>query len=118
MLSKEEIKQLESEGVTLKTNYFKSIDNRLFRKYGINLADYEDLLEEQGGVCLVCGTKPKNKKLSIDHCHNSLTVRGLLCNSCNLGLGDFKDNISSLKKAIWYLERFIDVSGGNSTHTE
>ena len=35
--------------------------------------------------------------MSVDHCHSGGHVRGLLCNSCNIGLGMFKDNIESLK---------------------
>jgi hypothetical protein len=42
--------------------------------------------------------------LSIDHCHNTGKVRGLLCDHCNKGLGLFKDNIDYLNKAIEYLK--------------
>lgn len=40
----------------------------------------------------------------MDHNHESNKFRGMLCNHCNRGLGNFKDNIEILKKAILYLE--------------
>ena len=43
--------------------------------------------------------------LSVDHCHVTGNVRGLLCRACNLALGQFEDNIKTLNKAIKYLEQ-------------
>ena len=40
---------------------------------------YERLLAEQGGVCAICGAKPKTRRLHIDHDHGTKRVRGLLC---------------------------------------
>lgn len=55
-------------------------------------------------VCAICGCAPKlHKRHSIDHCHISGKIRGLLCDECNTGLGKFKDNQILLKKAIDYL---------------
>ena len=44
------------------------------------------------------------KKLSIDHCHNTKKIRGLLCHYCNMALGLFKDNTDIMQKAIEYLK--------------
>jgi len=68
------------------------------RTYGIRK---EDLGEQK---CQVCGSE---EKLHIDHCHDSGRVRGLLCRSCNIGLGNFKDNIERMGKAIEYLRRSL-----------
>lgn len=65
--------------------------------------DYEALLQHQGGVCAICGRKPK-ERLVIDHSHSSGLVRGLLCNRCNLGLGLFEDDQKRLLAAIQYLK--------------
>ena len=52
--------------------------------------------------CVVTGKKT-TKSLCIDHCHETGKVRGVLCHSCNVALGHFKDDISLLKKATVYL---------------
>lgn len=78
-------------------------------EFGINERTYQELFTAQGGVCAICG-KPETKmfrgsvsSLSIDHDHDTGKIRGLLCSSCNLGLGYFKDSIESLSNAIDYL---------------
>lgn len=72
-------------------------------KYGISLKEYEVLLKKCNGLCMIC---IKNEATCIDHCHESGEVRGLLCRPCNLALGFFRDNLSSIKNATKYLERF------------
>ncbi len=47
----------------------------------------------------------KVSPLSVDHCHKTNVVRGLLCNECNSGLGKFKDNIDVMASAISYLQQ-------------
>lgn len=81
------------------------------RYYGINQDVYDDLLNKQDGKCAICEKEEtaiykktgKVKLLSVDHCHQSKAVRGLLCSNCNHGLGKFKDDIELLKKAAEYL---------------
>jgi Recombination endonuclease VII len=59
--------------------------------------------DAQGGACALC-RKPA-KKLNIDHHHGDGVVRGLLCNTCNLGLGLFQDDPAILRRAADYLDR-------------
>lgn len=77
---------------------------RLRKTYGISVSDYEAMLEEQGGVCAICGGEEDHFSLSVDHCHDTGIIRGLLCNPCNRGLGYFRDKPELLKKAVAYLE--------------
>jgi hypothetical protein len=73
--------------------------------YGITLDQYNGLLAQQNGVCKICHEPPKKgRQLSVDHCHNSNKIRGLLCSTCNSGLGHFKDDPELLKAAIEYLQ--------------
>ena len=75
--------------------------------FGITLDDYEAMFKEQDGCCLGCGNHQStfSKRLAVDHCHTTGAIRGLLCMSCNIGLGNLKDNIDTLKNLIKYLEK-------------
>ena len=80
----------------------------LIQRYGITQQDYDKMLEDQGGVCAICGTDSPggfSRKFHVDHCHTTEEIRGLLCNHCNQGLGHFKDDINSLQNAITYLQK-------------
>lgn len=72
----------------------------------MTLGDYDNLVENQNGRCKICNkheSEARKKRLCIDHKHGTKIVRGLLCDDCNVGLGNFKDNIWLLSKAIEYL---------------
>ncbi len=75
-------------------------------RYGLTEAKYAAMLDAQGGVCALCKSAPKAKRLHIDHCHAGRGVRGLLCGNCNLGIGNFKDSPTLLRAAATYLESF------------
>jgi hypothetical protein len=79
-------------------------DYELRRNYGITLKDYNALFDKQGGACAIC-LQALTARLHVDHCHNSKEVRGLLCTSCNNGLGRFKDRPDLLEAAAAYLRR-------------
>ena len=79
-------------------------DRMLRRKYGIGLDFYEHLLKIQDGRCAICGDMEDGRALAVDHDHVTGQVRGLLCASCNNGLGRFKDDPERLKAALRYLE--------------
>lgn len=76
------------------------------RDYGLTHDEYMALLEEQGGVCAICGSaEDGDRSLSVDHDHVTGAVRGLLCNRCNPMLGYARDSITVLNAAIAYLEK-------------
>lgn len=54
-------------------------------------------------ICELCGTPPGKKSLALDHCHVTGKFRGWLCRRCNLGLGNFKDNVLVMQRAIHYI---------------
>lgn len=80
-------------------------DSRLRRTYGITLDEYEAMAASQGGVCAIC-RRPSQiaRSLTVDHCHETGRVRGLLCHNCNLGIGHFRDCSEALTSAITYLK--------------
>lgn len=85
--------------------YQRKLD--LKKNYGLTVEQYDKMVVDQGGLCAICGKTPsgKRKLLCVDHCHRSGQIRGLLCLSCNCGLGYFKDSVDLLKKAVVYLEK-------------
>ncbi len=79
-------------------------DYDLQKAYGLTLVDYRAMVAAQAGVCAIC-TKPCSRSLSVDHCHTTGKIRGLLCIACNKGLGFFKDSTDLLAAAAGYLQR-------------
>jgi predicted RNA-binding Zn-ribbon protein involved in translation (DUF1610 family) len=87
-------------------NKDKVLNKRYKERYGITLDEYNQMLINQDKKCLICGVDENNardKKLVVDHNHSTGAIRGLLCHSCNCGLGYFKDKEELLNKAINYL---------------
>lgn len=86
-------------------------ENRFFRKYGITYETYEKMSKNQGNLCAICNNPQiikhivRNENLCLDHCHKSGKIRGLLCASCNIGIGHFKDNPEYLIAAAEYLKK-------------
>lgn len=70
---------------------------------GITVQDYWNMFYQQEGRCRICFGLNGDKRLVIDHDHDTDEVRGLLCTQCNTGLGMFFDNTNNLKHAIAYL---------------
>jgi len=78
----------------------------LLRKYGITPDEYKEMLKEQQDKCKIC-ERDFDGEVNVphvDHCHSSGKVRGLICRTCNTGLGNFEDRTDWLKKAVEYLE--------------
>lgn len=82
----------------------KGREAKLKERYNMSLDDYLILYESQNGCCAICGIT--KDVLHVDHRHSDGLVRGLLCGSCNRGLGLFKDNSNVILEAHNYLERF------------
>lgn len=67
---------------------------------------YERLRDTQGGVCAICqGVNPTGSRLSVDHNHATGVIRGLLCSSCNRGIGYLKDDVALVAAALSYLQQ-------------
>lgn len=79
--------------------------HKLLRKYGLTEADYDQMVVEQRGQCLICDQVPSglHGRLHVDHCHDSGKVRGLLCHGCNVSLGHMRDDPARLESAAAYL---------------
>ena len=118
--NQEKLKQYRQNNPEIRKN------SRLKYEFGITLELYDEMFEKQNGVCDICGL-PETKvirgkivSLAVDHDHETGKIRGLLCHSCNVSLGGFKDSPELLISAIGYLTQEEDspllelVSGGNN----
>lgn len=89
----------------------------LSTKYKID--NIEELIRDRAGRCDICH-KPFGKRPNVDHDHSCCSTdytcgkcfRGLLCTGCNMGLGFFNDNITSLSNAVSYVSAY-NSNGGN-----
>ena len=92
-----------------------AVRSNLLKSFGITTEKYLEILISQKGVCAICKKGEVSKiaglvkRLCLDHSHATGKVRGLLCQSCNVGLGLFKDSPENLRAAIKYLEYDKDI---------
>ena len=103
------IKKREPARIRMRTSYSKKVRRaRCLRRTGLTVDEYDKMLENQQGKCAICGGGREKQKysFSVDHCHATGKIRGILCSNCNAGLGFFKDNPQSLTNAITYLISF------------
>lgn len=75
--------------------------SQTLRRYGLTLRDYQLMLENQSGGCGICGAR--SHRLVVDHCHATGRVRGLLCQTCNKGLGALGDTVEAIRGVLSYL---------------
>jgi len=95
----EEYKQA---GLKWRSNNKEKLRNKALKEnFGITLEEFRERLSKQDGLCAICSLEPGTH---LDHNHATGKIRGILCNTCNRGLGLFKDNRSVLDNAIRYLK--------------
>lgn len=100
----------EQKSARSKAHYEKHRDafasRRRLSRYGLTDAAYADMLNKQGGMCLICSASPGNGEtgtLAVDHCHSTGLVRGLLCRGCNLGISFLENNPDMIGRVQKYL---------------
>lgn len=68
------------------------------------------MLQQQGNRCAICEVPLTDAaRVSVDHSHSDGTVRGLLCNACNVFLGHARDSTAVLRNAILYLQKWNKI---------
>lgn len=84
------------------------------RQYGLTPEEHAEKLKNSNHVCDIC-EKPETsvdgrtgslRILSVDHCHNSKKLRGMLCTRCNTTIGRVEENTELLEKMINYLNKY------------
>lgn len=108
--------KIYANGAEYRARNRESLRERQFqRSYGITWADRDAMLDAQGGACANPGCRtpdPGGRGWHVDHDHACCPerarscgecIRGVLCGSCNLMLGNARDNEDILAGAIQYL---------------
>ena len=76
-------------------------------KYGLSEQDVRDMQDKNKGCCAICGvsliTPDQSTSYCIDHDHKTGEVRNLLCQECNKGLGNFRDDVEIMQSVINYI---------------
>jgi len=89
------------------------------KRYNISKNQFEQMIKKQNNCCAICGVRfadlfhPHNREAftyhasapRVDHDHKSGDIRGLLCEKCNLLIGEAHENTLVLVNAIKYLRR-------------
>ena len=101
--------------------------------YGLTKDEVHKMFDDQKGLCPICGCRmhlingyARSRRAMIDHCEElrekkikrrsglevrKKCVRGLICHSCNVGIGMFKEDINNIINAVIYLQRFNEKNG-------
>lgn len=101
--------------------------DNLRQKYKITPEDYDRLRAAQNYRCAICRThqddivvvqrgRPRLDgqptaepfRLLVDHCHDSMRVRGLLCHGCNSAIGLLRNSPALARAAADYLDAAPD----------
>lgn len=75
----------------------------LRRRYGVGAHEVADIIARQAGLCPIC-IRPLGARPHVDHDHVTGEVRGVLCFTCNGGLGNYGDDAARLRRAADYLD--------------
>lgn len=94
------------------SNYTKS-RRYVLKKYGLTIEAADEMFNRQGRKCANPGcpaTEPGGHGTwHVDHDHLTDRVRGLLCSSCNMGLGLLKDSEDRILGLVEYLKQSREV---------
>lgn len=96
------------------------------KNYGISLAQVKDMIDQQEGLCAICGRPERGKgaggstpggngkvkMIGVDHNHDTGQIRGMLCSPCNTGIGLLGDSASRVLSALVYLRKWDSLASG------
>ena len=81
-------------------------NRKLIQRFGITLEEYDNMHNAQNGLCKICGNPEElDRRLAVDHNHETGKVRGLLCFRCNVILGHIENTgLALIAKVLDYLD--------------
>ena len=104
-LARDAERSLRAHVASIEAHLVKAAARKRDAWSGVSRAQFDALFARQGHVCAICNRAPSTSKAThLDHCHTSGKIRGVLCASCNKGLGHFRDDPTLIRAAARYLE--------------
>lgn len=80
-------------------------NSHLIKTFNITESQYEAMVAVQNGCCATCPQVDlPEKRLAVDHNHKTGSIRALLCDRCNRGIGFFDESAERLRVAADYLD--------------
>lgn len=83
------------------------------KNYGINQAQFWEMIKNQDGVCALCAEafgETHHEKPVVDHCHKTGRLRGIIHHRCNIALGFLGDSPVRADGAAAYLRRSLTAA--------
>jgi hypothetical protein len=77
------------------------------RRYGVSLEEALHAIATKPDACPICD---RVRPLVFDHDAETHRFRGWLCRTCNAGIGQFGDTIDGARRAVAYLEAYLERS--------
>lgn len=84
---------------------YKAKLSKIKSRYGVGINVIHDLLDTQKGCCAICHVDFGSTLYHIDHNHDTLVIRGLLCSNCNTGIGLLKEDEGIINSALKYINK-------------
>lgn len=80
------------------------------KKFGITLAQWNQIFEHQRRKCAACtAVEPGGRGVwATDHCHETGRIRGILCQRCNLTLGWLGDTLPAARSYVTALLAYLE----------
>lgn len=94
-----------------RNNPDRKSDTQLKTRLGLPAGTYAAMFAAQSGKCAICASPSpgRTRRFHVDHCKHTGAVRGLLCSTCNTGIGQMQHDERRLEAAIAYLRRYSAV---------
>lgn len=102
-LDSEKGKKFLEKKAKIKKSRSQQIKHGLKHIYNMTVEQYNQMLVDQNGVCSLCRKPELDRRLGVDHNHETSEIRSLLCRRCNFLVGYVENNVDLVKQILKYI---------------